>query len=48
MRHDDEIFITIDPYRRSVVLPDSLRRRTIRQAKLEDGELRVVFTLEDE
>ena len=48
MRHDDEIFITIDPYRRSIVLPDSLRRRTIRQAKLEDGELHVVFTLEDE
>jgi arsenite-transporting ATPase len=48
MRHDDEIFITIDPYRRSIVLPDSLRRRTIRRAKLEDGELHVVFTLEDE
>ena len=47
-RHDDEIFITIDPYRRSIVLPDSLRRRTIRRAKLEDGELHVVFTLEDE
>jgi arsenite-transporting ATPase len=48
MRHDDEIFITIDPYRRSIVLPDSLRRRSIRRAKLEDGELSVVFTLEDQ
>ena len=48
MRHDDEIFITIDPYRRSIVLPDSLRRRTIRKAKLEEGELRIVFTLEDQ
>ena len=48
MRHDDEIFITIDPYRRSIVLPDSLRRRSIRRAKLEDGELRIVFTLEDQ
>ena len=48
MRHDDEIFITIDPYRRSIVLPDSLRRRSIKRAKLEDGELSVVFTLEDQ
>ncbi len=48
MRHDDDIFITIDPYRRSIVLPDSLRRRTIRKAKLEEGELRIVFTLEDQ
>ena len=46
MRHDDELFITVDAYRRSLVLPDSLKRRTIRRAKLEDGELRVVFTLE--
>jgi arsenite-transporting ATPase len=48
MRHDDEVFITIDPYRRSIVLPDSLRRRSIRRAKLEDGELHIVFTLEDQ
>ncbi len=46
MRHDDEVFITIEPYRRSIVLPDSLRRRTIKRAKLTDGELRIVFTLE--
>ncbi|MGI9666620.1 MAG: ArsA family ATPase [Acidimicrobiia bacterium] len=46
MRHDDELFVTVDTYRRSLVLPDSLKRRTIRRAKLEDGELRVVFTLE--
>ncbi|MCL1594951.1 MAG: ArsA family ATPase [Actinomycetia bacterium] len=47
MRHDDEVFITIGPYRRSLVLPDSLRRRRIRRAKLADGELRIVFTLEE-
>ena len=47
MRHDDELFVTVDTYRRSLVLPDSLRRRTVRRAKLENGELRVVFTLED-
>ena len=47
MRHDDELFITVDAYRRSLVLPDSLKRRKVRRAKLQDGELRVVFTLED-
>ncbi|MFV2000290.1 MAG: ArsA family ATPase [Acidimicrobiia bacterium] len=47
MRHEGEIFVTIGPYRRSLVLPDSLRRRRIRKAKLEDGELRIIFTLEE-
>jgi arsenite-transporting ATPase len=46
MRHEDELYVTVDQYRRSHVLPDSLRRRSIRRAKLENGELRVVFTLE--
>lgn len=46
MRHDDELFITVDAYRRSLMLPDSLKRRTIRRARLEGGELRVLFTLE--
>jgi arsenite-transporting ATPase len=48
MRRDDELFLTVGSYRRSLVLPDSLKRRTIKRAKLDDGELRVVFTLEDE
>ncbi|GMQ98737.1 MAG: ArsA family ATPase [Acidimicrobiia bacterium] len=47
MRHEDEVFVTIGPYRRSLVLPDSLRRRRIRRAKLEEGELRIIFTLEE-
>jgi arsenite-transporting ATPase len=47
MRHGDEVFVTVGSYRRSVMLPDSLRRRTIRGAKIHEGELRVVFTLED-
>ena len=47
MRHDDEVFITVDTYRKSITLPDSLRRRTIKKAKLEDGELRILFTLEE-
>lgn len=47
LRHDDELFLTVGPYRRSLVLPDSLKRRRVKRAKLQDGELRVVFTLED-
>jgi arsenite-transporting ATPase len=46
MRHGDEVFITVGSYRRSLMLPDSLQRRTIRGAKIHDGELRIVFTLE--
>lgn len=45
MRHDDELYITVDQYRRSIVLPDSLKRRTVSKAKLENGELRVTFTV---
>lgn len=47
MRHGDEVFITVGSYRRSLVLPDSLQRRTICGAKIHEGELRIVFTLED-
>ena len=46
MRHGGELFVTIGSYRRSIVLPDSLQRRTIRGAKIHGGELRVVFTLD--
>ena len=47
LRHDDEVFLTVGPYRRSILLPDSLKRRVIKGAKLAEGKLRVVFTLED-
>jgi len=47
MRHDDEVIVTVGSYRRSLLLPDSLQRRTIRGAKIHEGELRIVFTLED-
>jgi arsenite-transporting ATPase len=43
MRHEHELFITVGPYRRSIVLPDSLRRRHVLRAKLAEGELRVTF-----
>lgn len=47
MRHGDEVFVTVGSYRRSLLLPDSLQRRSIRGAKMHSGELRIVFTLED-
>jgi arsenite-transporting ATPase len=47
MRHGDEVFVTVGSYRRSLMLPDSLQRRTIRGAKIHEGELRIVFTLEN-
>jgi len=43
MRHGDELFVTVGPYRRSLLLPDSLLRRQVRRAKLEDGSLRISF-----
>jgi arsenite-transporting ATPase len=46
MRHSDELYITVGPYRRSFVLPDSLKRRHVRRARLAEGELRVTFGLE--
>ncbi len=46
LRHDDELFVTVGPYRRSLVLPDSLKRREVRRAQLAGGELRVTFGLD--
>ena len=46
LRHQDELFITVGPYRRSFVLPDSLKRRHVQRAQLADGELRVTFGLD--
>ena len=39
----EELFLTVGPYRRAIVLPDSLRRREIRGASLVEGDLRVTF-----
>jgi arsenite-transporting ATPase len=47
MRHSDELFVTVGPYRRSLLLPDSLKRRDVKRAQLADGELRVTFSVED-
>ena len=48
LRHGDELYITVGPYRRSMVLPDSLKRREVHRAKLGGGELRVTFGLDNE
>lgn len=46
-RRGDELVVTVGPYRRALVLPDSLRRRRIGEASLKRGTLRVVFTAAD-
>ena len=42
-RRDDELIVSVGPYRRAIVLPDSLRARQVSDARLEDGELVVEF-----
>jgi arsenite-transporting ATPase len=48
VRHHDEIYVTIGPYRRSMVLPDSLRRREVLGARLTDRELLIRFGVRDD
>ncbi len=40
---DDEILIALGPYRRAIVLPDSLRSRIAQRATFDDGRLVVEF-----
>jgi arsenite-transporting ATPase len=42
-RRDDELLVRVGPYRRALVLPDSLRSRTVVGARLCEGELVVEF-----
>ncbi len=42
-RRDDELLVRVGPYRRAIVLPDSLKRRRVADAKLRAGRLTVVF-----
>lgn len=42
-RHGDDLLVRVGPYRRCLLLPDSLRRRPISGARLVDGRLRVRF-----
>ena len=46
-RKDDELLVRVGPYRRALLLPDSLRRRAITDATLRQGKLRVVFAGDD-
>jgi arsenite/tail-anchored protein-transporting ATPase len=45
-RVGQELYIQVGSYRRSFVLPDSLRRRQVTRAQLEGGALRVTFGAE--
>ena len=47
VRHHDELYVTVGPYRRSMVLPDSLKRREVVGAKLSGGTLRIRFVLRE-
>jgi arsenite-transporting ATPase len=40
---DGELLVTVGPYRRAILLPDSLRRRDVLGAALAEGVLRVRF-----
>jgi arsenite/tail-anchored protein-transporting ATPase len=42
-RTGDELLVRVGPYRRSLVLPDALRRRAVAGAQLRDGTLAVTF-----
>ncbi len=42
-RRGGELIVTLGPYRRVMTLPDSLIDRPVREAKLRDGTLTVVF-----
>jgi arsenite-transporting ATPase len=44
IRHDDEIVLTVGPFRRIVTLPSALRRCTVSGAGLTDGALHIRFT----
>jgi arsenite-transporting ATPase len=46
VRHGSELVVTVGPYRRSIILPDSLARRHVRRAQLVEGALRVTFGLD--
>lgn len=42
-RNGSELFLKVGPYRRSFVLPDTLQRRSITKAQLDEGRLSVTF-----
>jgi arsenite-transporting ATPase len=42
-RRGDELLVRVGPYRRAMILPDSLRRRSVAGARLQDRRLEVEF-----
>ncbi|HLT95345.1 MAG TPA: TRC40/GET3/ArsA family transport-energizing ATPase [Acidimicrobiia bacterium] len=42
-RQGNELYVRVGPYRRSFVLPDTLQRRDVAGARLDDGVLRIRF-----
>jgi arsenite-transporting ATPase len=42
-RRGDELLVRVGPYRRAITLPDSLRNRSVIDASLKQGRLRVTF-----
>ena len=48
VRHHDEVIVTVGPYRRALMLPDSLKRRKVVGARLKEGVLDVRFGTRDE
>ena len=42
-RRDGELLVRVGPYRRALVLPDTLKRRSVAGARLTEGELEVRF-----
>jgi len=48
VRRHDEIVVTVGPYRRSLILPDSLKRREVVGARLATGVLQVRFGVKGE
>ena len=42
-RHGDELLVRVGPYRRPVALPDSLRRREVVSARIDEDWLKITF-----
>jgi arsenite/tail-anchored protein-transporting ATPase len=42
-RQGNELYVNVGPYRRSFILPDTLQRREVKGAKLEEGHLSIRF-----
>ena len=42
-RVDDELLVRVGPYRRALLLPDSLKRRTVGTAQMEGDRLEITF-----